>query len=313
MSSNLIGQIPSLALLFGADPMNRSIRLIDPAQTGITCFRGQILISPWLIRTSWPNDPLFDPVRLLVDDADPGTLSDNELCLICYFYLNLSPFPADLMKLWLIESGTESGRATRLSDCIYLSRTEKGDTEPVFLERQMVTINESDDPENRHTSIVYAANFSEAFTFIEKNPKTPVIYTCFEADFGRTSESLSFLSLERINDTGFLVEDHAILIIGLSVTTTEILRITAGKWPVFTGKLLYEVPPGLRDLIPLNALLKYLPNLFERLQQEAFCSLSITGIQQDGKYHTFPYESGRIHELLTPGRELLPVYLRIVK
>jgi hypothetical protein len=165
---------------------------------------------------------------------------------------------------------------------------------------------------NTEFSTHLPGNLSEAFEISARNGKSILAFDGLSESNQGSNDQASFIRLDMLPETGFLIEDHALMIVGLSVTISDLVRMTADKWPLFAEKLLEEVPLYLRDFYSLGRLISEKPEvamiLSRHYQLNADIILASAGAVKEsiGLEFLSLYTKSRV-------RTGIPVFLRILK
>ncbi|MBK6964510.1 MAG: hypothetical protein IPH20_11400 [Bacteroidales bacterium] len=301
-----------LSLIITDDKGSFYISVTNPVKIAPGSLINKLIVSPELMENALHNDEAFKPLMLEISKVSISAPNRNELALLGYFYLNPTPSPISLINRWFTDAGTDPQKASILAGIVYYARTEKGDEEPDFFREIKMYPAQKIENSNPELKNYLPENLTEAFEISARNSKTILAYDGLSESNPGSKDQASFIRLDLLPETGFLIEDHAMMIVGLSVTIAELVRMTAVKWPLFAEKLLEEVPLYLRDFYSLGRLITE--------KQEVALILSRL-------YHLHPdiilASTGAVKESIgleflssytePNGRTGIPVFLRILK
>ncbi|MHC1773928.1 MAG: hypothetical protein AB9834_00810 [Lentimicrobium sp.] len=250
-----------LSLILTADKGSFYTSVTNPAKIPPGCLFNKLVVLPELLENALYNDQAFTPLVIEINKLSIPAPNLNELALLGYFYLNPIPTPVSLIIRWFTDAGTEPQKALVLAEIVYNSRTGKGDEDPDFFRE----INTSPDPKTKNSSPEFSThlpeNLTEAFEISPSSGKSTLAYDGLGERNYNSKNQATFIRLDLLPETGFLIEDHALMIVGLSVTIAELVRMTAFKWPIFAEKVLEEVPLYLRDFYSLGRLISEKPEV----------------------------------------------------
>lgn len=301
-----------LSLMITNDKGSFYTSVTNPVKLAPGSLINKLIVSPELLENALHNEEAFKPLMLEINKVSISAPNRNELTLLGYFYLNPTPTPVSLINRWFTDAGTEPQKASVLAELVYNARTEKGDEDPDFFRE--IKLHPEPEPKNINTnfSTHLPENLSEAFEISAKYARSILAFDGLSESNPGSKDQASSISLDLLPETGFLIEDHALMIVGLSVTITDLVRMTADKWPLFAEKLLEEVPLYLRDFYSLGRLISEKPEvamiLSRHYQLNADIILASAGAVKEsiGLEFLSLYTKSRV-------RTGIPVFLRILK
>lgn len=304
--------IDNLALIISTDQVSYSLALTTPRLLPYRCFDNRLIVLPEKLKCALTDDQAFAPLYREIRRHSISISEPDELSLLCYFYLNLVPSSITLINKWFINAGTQPQRASELATLVYSARTERDDKTPDFITESATTlIKENNTPEIRSLKRI-PRNLTEAFNLLRESDNSILTYDSLGSEPKPDKESTTLIELNQLAETGFLIEDHSLLILGLSVSITELARLTEHKWPLFLQVVLNEIPLYQRDFYSLGRLLNEKPEIILKLQSDYNLQLDVISLFPDGnkqssdilKYSLFAASRHRPE---------IPIFLRIHK
>jgi hypothetical protein len=301
-----------LSLILTADKGSFYTSVTNPVKIPPGCLINKLIVSPELLENALYNDQVFAPLVLEINKLSIPAPNRNELALLGYFYLNPTPSPVSLINRWFTDAGTEPQKASVLSEIVYNARTEKGGEDPDFFRGINKDPDRKIENSNPEFTIYHPENLTEAFEILTNNNESILVYDCLIKSNPGSKNQESIIGLDLLPETGFLIEDHALMIAGLSVTITELVRLTAFKWPLFAESLLLEVPLFLRDFYSLGRLMAEKPEIISLLQYHyQIITDIIVSLPDDGQESIDDRSIGQY--TMPNSRKGIPVFLRIQK
>lgn len=302
----------SLALVVEKDQEGTLLSITSPRLIHLNCLNNKIIINSEKLFHSLQNDLIFKSLLYVLTENSITNLSPDEISLLSYFYLNVQPFSLTLVSRWFSDTGTAQSRADSLAKLVFMARTDKEDQEPGFIEK-IECLNNRMEPESVQNNFKrIPVNLSDAFELVVKYPDYRINYDFLGYTPQLTEESGSEIYLGEMAETGFLVEDHALIIAGLSVKVTELAKLTEYKWPLFTASLLNDIPLHLRDYYSLGRLLLEKSALFIKLGIDSDLKMNILCNSRQAGNTSHQFED---FETLLFSNHLseIPLMLRIIK
>jgi hypothetical protein len=302
-----------LALLITFPPGAYFIAVTSPLLIGSAYLNNKILITAGVLRDSVLNDGSFGPLISEVKDMPVSHLSSEEIILLCYFYLNTMPFSISIISNYFSEVGTNPDKALLLAEAVYIARTNRDETEPWFMS-QSDCINSQMSYHFIDNQLYYIpVTLDKAFTLQSEKEELQFVFDSLPVDSPANSKITPIVNLERINESGFLIEDHAIIIIGLSLSITELVKISEDKWPMFNMKLLSTIPLYFRDFYSLGKLINVQPEIIQILTSEYHCKTDIISVSVDGRKHFSPINGQRSEFTKSNLTKGIPLFMQILK
>jgi len=265
----------SLALVIERNREDSSLSITNPKLIHSNCLNNKFVINPGKLIDSLQNDFCFRPLQNALSENAITRLSPDEISILSYFYLNTQPFSVSLISRWFSDAGTARLKADSLAKIVFLARTDKEDQEPDFINDidrlHSRMIRESIQDNYRNTPL----NLKDLFELTVRNPDYKPTYDSLGINHLLAEKSGPEIYLGELDETGFLIEDHAVIIAGLSVKVTEFAKLTEDKWPQFTTSLLNDIPIHFRDYYSLGRLLLEQSSLLLKLCIENNLEMSI--------------------------------------
>ncbi len=301
-----------LSLIITTDKGFFYTSVTNPVEIPPGCLINKLVVLPELLENALFNDQAFASLALEINKLSIQFLNRNELALLGYFFLNPTPTPVSLISRWFKDAGTEPKKASQLAEIVYTARTEKGNEDPVFFKE----INHESSPEiensNPEFSMYLPDNLNEAFRIMERIKESDLAFDGLGYSKSGSQDHRPFIRLDLLPETGFLIEDHALMMVGLSVTITELVRMTELKWPVFAEKLLEEVPLYLRDFYSVGRLITEKPEVALILSHHYQLNPDIIMTSAGAVKESIGLEFLGLYTKAN-GRPGIPVFLRILK
>lgn len=302
----------SLSLVYSTVNGYHSLALTCPSLLPSNCLNNKLVVLPDVLISAFTDDQTFAPLALSFRQHFKNDPEPDEIALLSYFYLNPVPSSVSFISRWITDAGTTPERASVLARLVYIARTDKDDQDVGFIEDYKRTHNlESETCENGK-SILFPLSLSEAFNLLLASDHSFLTYDCLSQKHLSNGEFAPIIGLDRLSETGFLIEDHALLIVGLAVGITELARLTENRWPLFYEGLLEEIPLYLRDFYSLGRLLTEKPDIILCLQTDYNLTMDVISFSPDG--------SKLISNIVRPDllraskdRPEIPAFLRIMK
>lgn len=276
------------------------------------CLRNKTLITPSLLHESFLHEAAFSPLRNELEENFISGLSNVEITMLTYFYLNPLPFSISMIARWFTDSYIRPHIASKLASAAFIARTNRNDSEPKFLQEVKLGSVKTgkqikDVQKNNHP-----ATLAEAFEFLKK-VETAYSYDCLEVHKHTGYNEKRRINLSGIIESGYLIEDHAFIIAGLSVSITEIVKLTELKWPVFTESVLNEIPVYIRDFYSIGRLIAEKPAIMLSLNNEGITRMDIIVIQKNGLQLTQKLQVPTDCLICLSLSTAIPLFFRITK
>lgn len=302
----------SLSLVYFKENGYHSFAITCPSLLPSNCLNNKLVVLPDVLISAFTDDQTFAPLVLSFRQHFMNKPEPDELTLLCYFYLNPVPSSVSFITRWFTDAGTAPERASVLAKLVYIARTDKDDKEVGFIEDYKRTHNHESVTSENGKSILFPQSLSEAFNPLLVSDGSLLTYDCLSQNHPGNGESATIIRLDRLSETGFLIEDHALLIVGLSVSITELARLTEHRWPLFYKGLLTEIPLYLRDFYSLGRMIFEKPDIIQRLQSDFNITMDVISFSPDG---TKPSSNILSPGLLTASKDRpeIPAFLRILK
>lgn len=250
--------------------------------------------------------------RLLEFQANnlPDVVRNKILNLIFYFCLNPVPSPVTLIERWITDAGIESERAISLAKDVYGLRTGISESTVEQVENYIKLAAGKSLPYSYKTHGRVPASLDEAFIPGAAEPWTIMLFDQF-SEPGSSEEDL-YLYADQLAETCMLIEDHAYIVAGLSITVTRLARMTESGYPFFFNSLLDTIPIAQRDIYSLGRLLNEHPDLFALLANRYNVKIHVISVNQAHAYFAAEFSPGKgLSSGYIP--DTLPVLLRLTK
>lgn len=302
----------SLSLIVSIDEGYGSFALTSPQLLPSSCFDNRLVVLPEVLKHAISEDQTFAPLSLALSQQMVTDLKSNEFTLLCYFYLNPLPSSVSIITRWFIDSGTEPGRALVLAQLVYIARTDNEGEEAGFIKDFGLSIQKGRNTSQNGNPQLSPDNLKDVFKIITQSERPLLAYDCLGLMEENTQEPETIIAMNQLAETGFLIEDHALLIVGLSVSITELARLTEHKWPVFYERMLAEIPLYLRDFYSMARLIKEKPEIILKLNSVCNLTMDVITILSDGKKQSYDIHCRCMFGISKVNPEI-PVFLRILK
>jgi len=290
-----------------------SLSITNPLLIAVCCLDDCSVIHADVLGKALFTDETYDPLRQETGQYLKSGLKPGEITLLSYFYLNLLPFSTSLITRWFIDIGAPLKRATDLANAVYIARVNKEEADPWFLSDSVSRAIPGDIISKELRNMVHPVKPVEVFDILHKYQKLRFTYDYSGINPGYPKVKSTVINLNKIDETGFLIEDHAFIIAGLSVKITEFSKLTEDKWPLFTEAMLGAIPIYLRDFYALGRLIAEKPEIFHTLIDEYQCTISIVSIDEDGSRKSAGIDKQRLSTMTLTKNSGIPVFLNIRK
>lgn len=303
----------SLILVYADHPFSDIYYLGSPELIKAGCLDEKLIISQEAIRQALFGHESFNPLRSILDKYPSLTNDGDIMVLLVYFYLNPFPFSVSLISTWLEELKTGISDADRLAESVFEARTNRTDEKPWFYDSfspfnlrghcDDVTLNGRISPDD----------LPAAFNLMHNNKSCVIQYDALQLSWSDPLISTQVICLDKVMECGFLVEDHAALVVGLATTVTELAKLAEAGWPRFLNLLLESVPLTLRDFYSTGRLLTEMPDLFRFLITA--CSVKIGILSATNETNQIIIDFGQFMTGFSQGRwaSTIPVCMIIYK
>ena len=302
----------SLSLIYSIDKGYSSYALTYPSILPSNCFNNRLVVLPEFLKHAISDDQIFAPLALGIRQQFVHDPALNESTLLSYFYLNPVPSSVSLIARWFTDAGAAPERASILAKLVYIARTDKDDQDAGFIQDYEKSTGPGTDSCENGKSILIPQCMSEAFQLLIASDDSILTYDCLSQRHLINRGLATIIGLDCLSETGFLIEDHSLLIVGLAVAITELARLTEHRWPLFYEELLAGIPLYLRDFYSLGRLIIEKSEIILRLQSDYNLTMDVIRFSPDGKIQS--------SNIISPGllaaskdRPEIPAFLRILK
>ncbi len=301
-----------LSLIIDFSSATDQFYLANPLLINYDCLRNKTLLTPALLRESFLHEAAFNPLRIELEDDSFSGLNTVEITLLTYFYLNPLPFSVSMIARWFTDIYVIPGVAERLANAVFIARTNRDQSEPEFLQKSRALLGKSQRESKEIQNNNNPVNLANTFELFEK-VYTGFCYDCLDEYQDTGNNEKQKINFSGITESGYLIEDHAIIIVGLSVIITEFVKLTELKWPAFTDALLNTVPVYLRDYYSIGRLITEKPAILLSLYNEGINSMDIIVIPKDGNQQSRKLEDEADCLICSVHSSAIPLFLRITK
>lgn len=302
----------SLSLIVSIDKGYISYALSNPKLLPSFCLDKKLVVLPEVLKHALSDDQTFAPLNLALSQHRVTDLKSNELTLLSYFYLNPVPSAVSMITRWFIDSGTEPERASVLAQLVYIARTDKDGEEAGFIKDFGSGILDCKNIPQHINSQLSPDNLTDVFKILTQSESPLLAYDCLSLMAENTPKTATIITLNQLTETGFLIEDHALFIVGLSVSITELARLTEHKWPILYEGLLAGIPLYLRDFYSIARLITEKPEIILKLIPDCNLKMGVITILSDGKKQSYDIQCHCLFGISKVNPEI-PVFLRILK
>lgn len=243
-------------------------------------------------------------------ENQPENTRNKLLSLIFYFSFNNVPSSSTLIQRWLTDAGIEASEVLFLAEAVSGIRTGLSESthEKVEYYLKLMVEQASADPDKGRG--IEPGYLDEAFSLPGVNYG---LMPCFDRYSGNDSpgEGYCFYA-DQIAETSMLIEDHACIVAGLSISVTQLARMTESAYPLFFNNLLKTIIISERDILSLGRLLHEYPDLFSVLSDQYKVRLHLISVNREHTYYATEFIPGKgFSASLIP--DALPVFLRLTK
>ncbi len=220
-------------------------------------------------------------------------ITNNQLMVVLYFYLNDNSRSATIMKQWLLDVGCNEAQAESLTETIYIARLEKeGLADKTLIINTLMQSTLAEMLSNMGVGEGISWSF-DLLPFTNNNSRS----------------NYKVLNLSTVEETAMLIEDHHCIIAGYTVDMTSFTELICGENEPLAGQLSALVPLHLRDHYSAGRLFIEHPQVEALLLVNRFSSIEHYGLGNTGQLTQF---SG-ISQLSHNPRNTLPFYLKLIK
>jgi len=201
--------------------------------------------------------------------------------LALFFYLIQQPLSIPFMEEWFIESGLNEQAAHALSEFIFWSRLDRDDEEMEQLVNGLAMLRELPTLQQRPEYIT-PSDITHAFrlAFV---PDTIRLYGSFDPFDNRLNATHKILQLELLNETNYLIEDEAHLLLGLSLPLFTVMVAASGPLPTLNEWLKQHTSIAERTHRSLGYMTEYFySECFEALNKDVALVNLVSYNQESG-------------------------------
>ncbi|GAP44580.1 hypothetical protein TBC1_12389 [Lentimicrobium saccharophilum] len=291
-------------------PDNLSYSLVDLSSAPAGLLSGSMIYTPKGLVGLLKECSFFVPLSGLVNEYSLTRPENHELLTaVVFFYLNLNPFPTDLMSLWLMETGIAKDTADRISEAVFICRTEK-DESTGLSDKFFKKVNPGVSTNSFYNHRLAQPDDIPAFTGAEG---LALVYDLFT--FHRIADNHKgdrYLLLDQLPETGFIVQDHHHLVLGLSITLLELSVISESVLPELFNLILRKTVLWERSLLSLGSFIQLTGAEFTESISKSAITASLVISHGHGQYLPVPYADIEPDYILhKPINDGIPVYLII--
>ncbi len=289
-------------------PDNLSYTLVDLSLVPPGVLSGSMIYTPKGLTGLLKECRFFAPLSGQVTEYSLTKPENHELLTaVVFFYLNLISYPTDLMSLWLAETGVVKDTADRVAEAIFMCRTEKEESACLsdkFFSKVKQGSSTCTLCKNR---LIQPADISE----ISGTEGSTLVYDLLTfhriADMHKGGK---YLLLDRLPETGFIIQDHRHLVLGLSITLLELSGVTESVLPELFNLILRKTVLWERSLLSLGSFIQLTGAEFaESISKNAVAASLVIG-HGHGQYLPLPLaDTAPDYTLHKPINAGIPVYL----
>lgn len=260
---------------------------------------------PFIRSTKWFLPILRHDLNGLLD-----RISDNQLMVTLYFYLQDYSSSKELMQQWFLDAGCSLMEGKILAELVSLAHLEKMETELSIPESKLSFAAIRTEPINL-SSVLDLMNSEQPIYWIFDS--LPVIY---KAEYLR-------INLKQLSESAFMIEDHSCIIVGFSNDFTSFLELISGYKSILMSRLCKLVPLYLRDIYSVGRLFDENPDFIKLiikagLKEVEFYGLDTTGrLTQIHDLNLIQHKPGKsgLHDTLIVNNQLnlIPLYAKFLK
>ena len=291
-------------------PDNLSYSLVDLSLVPPGVLSGSMIYTPKGLTGLLKECRFFAPLSGLVNEYSLTKPENHELlAAVVFFFLNLISYPTDLMSLWLAETGVVKDIADRIAEAVFLCRTEKEESACLsdkFFNKVKQGSSTCTLCKNRLTQ---PADISE----ISGTEGSTLVYDLltFYRIAGKHKGG-KYLLLEQLPETGFIVQDHHHLVLGLSIMLLELSVISESVLPELFMLIRRKTVFWERSLISLGSFIQLTGAEFAESISKNAVAASLVISHGHGQYLPVPLaDTAPDYTLHKPINAGIPVYLII--
>lgn len=201
-------------------------------------------------------------------------ISDDQLMVVIYFYLQDHSSSAEIMFQWFIDAGCPATESSDLIRLLHLAQTSKEDLD----------IDITGNLHYPHVDSTEMINLSSILLLIKH--EQPIHWT-FDALPENISEGYKKINLKNLNESAFLIEDHSCIVIGFSNNFTSFIELFTGYNSNLMEQLCKLVPLHYRDIYSLGRLFIECKELEEIIIKSGMKEVQFFGLDDNGKLMEF--------------------------
>lgn len=260
---------------------------------------------PFIRSTKWFLPLLrHDLNKLLV------RISDNQLMVALYFYLQDYSTSKELMLQWFLDAGCSLIEGKNLAELVSLAHLEKMETG-------------LDIPDSKHffstvrTEPIYLSSLFELVS------REQPIHWIFDSLPVIDKAGYLKINLKQLSESGFMIEDHSCIIIGFSCDFTSFLELISGYKAILMSQLCKLVPLDLRDIYSVGRLFIENPYFIKLIINAGLKDVEFYGLDATGRLTQFQelmliqYNTGKsdLHDTFAENNQknLIPLYAKFLK
>lgn len=291
-------------------PDNMSYSLVDLSLVPPGLLSGSMIYTPKGLAGLLKECRFFHPLADVLNEYFLTMPENYELLTaVVFLYLNLTPFPTDMMSRWLTETGIAENIAERIADAVYLCRTEKEEIACLF-----------DKFFNKlkpgvSTNTLYKDRLAQPADISEISGSEESILVYDLLTFHRIADNHKrnkYLLLDQLPATGFIVQDHRHLVLGLGITLLELSGVSESFLPELYNLIRHRTAFWERSLLSLASFIQLTGAEFAESISKSSVAASLVISPGPGQYLSVPYADIApdyiLHKPINAG---IPVYLII--
>lgn len=285
-----------------------SYSLVDLSSAPAGLLSGSMIYTPKGLAGLLKECRLLGPLSGLVNEYSLTKPKNHELLTkVVFFYLNPNPFPTELMSLWLMETGIAKDTADRISDAVFMCRTEK-DESTCLSDKFFQKVNPGVSTNTFYNHRLAQPDDIPAISGAEGSALVYDLLTFHR--YADNHKAEKYLLLEQLPETGFIVQDHHHLVLGLSITLLELSVISESVLPELFNLIRRKTVLWERSLLSLGSFIQLTGAEFTESISKSAMAASLVISHGHGQYLPVPFaDIAPDYILHKPINDGIPVYL----
>lgn len=201
-------------------------------------------------------------------------ISDNQLMVALYFYLQDYSSSTELMQQWFLDAGCSLVEVENLTELVSLAHLEKMETG-------------LDIPESKLSFGTIRTEPINLSNLLELVSKEQPIHWIFDSLPVINKAGYLKIDLKQLSESAFMIEDHSCIIVGFSSDFTTFLELISGYKALLLSQLCKLVPFYLRDIYSVGRLFDENPDFINLIINSGIKDIEFYGLDTAGRLTQF--------------------------